>query len=385
MLRLLPVFALTVAACLAKDSGRPVGDPCSGDGQCRSGLHCQYGRCRQPCTYDRDCGLGEACVPSLADPSLYVCTLPEEGRGSGCPDGLRDNELGVCRRPCDPDGPDPGAPCGPAQTCDQGWCRPVDVADGGVPGVGDGSLDSGGDGGPPRSLQWIPIPGGTFDMGSTSGNSDEQPVHSVTVASFEMLQTEVTVAQYTECFAVGACTEPSTGSGWSNWGPSGRYENHPVNWLTWHQAVDFCRWAGGRLPSEAEWEYAARSAGQNIVYPWGDDLATCANTVMLGDEGRRGCGTDRDWPVCSKPDGNTAQGLCDMAGNAPEQVQDWYHATYDGAPADGTAWEFPGGTERVVRGGNYASPPESVRAAVRWKAPMNAMGFTSFRCVRQAP
>ena len=114
-----------------------------------------------------------------------------------------------------------------------------------------------------------------------------------------------------------------------------------MNCLDWQQAVDFCAWAGGRLPSEAEWEYAARSGGpsSSYKYPWGNDAATCTYAVM--DDGGYGCGTGRTWSVCSKPAGNTSQGLCDMSGNVWEWVEDWYHGDYTGAPTDGSAWVSP--------------------------------------------
>jgi len=78
-----------------------------------------------------------------------------------------------------------------------------------------------------------------------------------------------------------------------------------------------------------------------------------------------GCGRDSTWPVCSKPRGNTTQGLCDMAGNVWEWVQDWYHSSYDGAPTDGSAWETPAGSNRVIRGGSWYLSARDVRAANR--------------------
>jgi iron(II)-dependent oxidoreductase len=216
----------------------------------------------------------------------------------------------------------------------------------------------------------------------SSASADEKPEHPVTVDPFEMQRTEVTVRQYGECVTAGSCTEPGTGDQ-ANWNDPG-YEDHPVNYTDWHQAVNFCTWAGGRLPSEAEWEYAARSGGQDITYPWGNDAATCTYAVM--NEGGWGCGTDRTWAVCSKPDGNTAQGLCDMAGNVWEWVQDWYHSDYTGAPTDGSAWVVPSGTSRVARGGGFGLPAAGLRAAKRGgEGPAVRHYGLSFRCARDAP
>ncbi|MCD6499090.1 MAG: SUMF1/EgtB/PvdO family nonheme iron enzyme [Deltaproteobacteria bacterium] len=231
------------------------------------------------------------------------------------------------------------------------------------------------------SLTWITITGGPFEMGSMIGGSEEQPVHSVTVPGFEMTKSEVTVTQYGACVTAGSCTAPGTGTD-CNWNDPG-YEEHPVNCVDWGQAVAFCTWAGGRLPSEAEWEYAARSGGQSIEYPWGNDAATCSYAVM--DDGGEGCGTGRTMSVCSKPAGNTAQGqeLCDMAGNVYEWVQDWYHDTYTGAPSDGSAWVSPSGSTRVLRSGGFFSVPNLLRAAGRdYVAPSFQDFGLGFRCAR---
>ena len=119
-------------------------------------------------------------------------------------------------------------------------------------------------------LDWVQIPGGTFQMGSASGDDDEQPVHTVGVAGFKMMKSEVTVGQYRKCVDAGSCTAPDTGED-CNWN-TGR-EDHPVNCVDWNQAQAFAVWAGGRLPTEAEWEYAARSGGKARTYPWGDESA----------------------------------------------------------------------------------------------------------------
>jgi formylglycine-generating enzyme required for sulfatase activity len=96
-----------------------------------------------------------------------------------------------------------------------------------------------------------------------------------------------------------------------------------------------------------------------------------------------GCGRDSTWPVCSKPTGNTTHGLCDMAGNVWEWVQDWWHNSYDGAPTDGSAWESPAGSYRVNRGGSWYGYAGFVRAALRHSGvPRSRYGNVGFRLAR---
>lgn len=218
--------------------------------------------------------------------------------------------------------------------------------------------------GPLIGIEWVSIPGGTFKMGSDNGHSDEKPVHKVTLKGFEMSKTEVTVEQYKACVDAGKCSKPGEGSNFNycNWGVSGR-KKHPINCVGWHQAVTFAEWAGGRLPSEAEWEYAARSAGKDQTYPWGNDKLTCGKAVTYFGGGN--CGLESTLSACSKTSGNTEQGLCDMAGNVWEWVQDTWHDSYDGAPSDGSAWTDTG-SYRVVRGGSWNdSDAGSLRSADR--------------------
>ena len=103
--------------------------------------------------------------------------------------------------------------------------------------------------------------------------------------------------------------------------------DHPVARVTWHQAHGFCKWMGGRLPTEIEWEYAARSGGRAIPFPWGKAPPSCERAIVPRRGSRHaGCDTGGTWPVCSRPDGNTRDGLCDMAGNVSEWVADCFFA-----------------------------------------------------------
>ena len=218
-------------------------------------------------------------------------------------------------------------------------------------------------------IEWVSIPGGSFIMGSDRGDADEKPRHRVFLKTFVIAKTLVTNRQYKMCVTAGACSMTES------YGPSFEGDSQPIVGVDWNQAKAFSRWVGGRLPTEAEWEYAARGAGRDNLFPWGDAEATCSLAIITG------CG-NAPAPVCSKPAGRTPQGLCDMAGNAFEWVDDYYHDSYDGAPADGGAW-VDEGTDRVNRGGSWLSDAGSVRAVLRGgDAPESRRDFLSFRPAR---
>lgn len=201
------------------------------------------------------------------------------------------------------------------------------------------------------SVEWVRIPGGSFKMGSSGSDagSDEKPVHTVDVQTFEIAKTEVTVAQYRKCVEAGACSAPTTGDK-CNW--VGGREAHPVNCLDWDQSSAYAKWVGGRLPTEAEWEYAARAGTTGERYGDIDAIAWYS-----GNSGNR---THR----VGQKQANKF-GLNDMLGNVWEWVQDCSHGSYDGAPSNGSAWETPEGFFRVIRGGSWYYDASYARAANR--------------------
>jgi formylglycine-generating enzyme required for sulfatase activity len=235
---------------------------------------------------------------------------------------------------------------------------------------------------PPSSaspdVEWVRIPGGRFRMGS--GLGDEGPVHEVAVKTFEISKAEVTEAAYRRCVEAGGCTAPDPACA----GPAPRPDLRPVVCVSWAQASAFAKWIGGRLPTEAEWEYAARGGGKDRKFPWGDAEADCSRAVVNHGDGR-GCGRNAAWPVCSKPAGDTEQGLCDMAGNVWEWVEDWYHRGYEGAPSDGSAWLSPPTKQRVQRGGSWIFTSMFARTTARsGDVPELAGDYLGFRVARSA-
>ena len=217
--------------------------------------------------------------------------------------------------------------------------------------------------------EMVSIPGGTFRMGNLSSNrgtgpidfSTDVPVHVVTIRPFRLGKYEVTFAQWDVCVADGGCEDYRL----LDWGLE--RGNRPVTDVSWDNVQSFIAWlndrTGGdyRLPTEAEWEYAAR-AGSTTLYSWGDEIgqnrANCRYDY---------CGDpwDRLAPVDSFPANDW--GLHNMHGNAAEWVQDCWNESYRGAPNDGSAWERERCPLRVVRGGSWKELPRSLRSANREK------------------
>jgi len=214
--------------------------------------------------------------------------------------------------------------------------------------------------------QMVTIPSGTFQMGSNGGDSDEKPVHQVTINAFKMSQTEVTFAQWDACVSASGCAYRPDDEGWGR-------GNRPVinmsyNYIT-QQFIPWLNQVTGnryRLPTEAEWEYAAR-AGSTTKYAWGNVASheyanygtdDCCNPLAKGKD--RWVNTS---PV--KSFSANQYGLYDMHGNVWEWVQDCWNDSYQGAPSAGTAWMIGDCSSRVLRGGGWNYHPHFQRSANR--------------------
>ncbi len=197
------------------------------------------------------------------------------------------------------------------------------------------------------------VPAGPFLMGCNPDvddqcRKDELPTHMVTVSDFEIDITEVSQIQYYDCVASGACLAPTC-----DWDPCGARVNHPVVCVSRHDAADYCAWQKKRMPTEAEWEKAARGT-DGLKFPWGNGDVDCTRTNMVGCKAGLD-GKDGTSPVGSHPEGASPYGVLDMAGNVVEWVADYYQANYYAISPPN---DPPGPTKQemfVGRGGGWRS------------------------------
>ena len=241
--------------------------------------------------------------------------------------------------------------------------------------------------------EMVPVSAGIFQMGCEPGlhnagydcyAADELPRHKADLDAYRIDKTEVTNCQYKLCEQAGdgGCTAPANNSSFTNSSYYGNpaFDAYPVIWVNWYQADAYCRWAGKGLPTEAQWEKAARwnpPLGPNS-FPWGDNWPTCTLTNFLG------CVGDTK-PVNSyDPAGASPYGALNMAGNVMEWVRDWYDANYYGVSPEHDPIDGPtSGSEKGLRGGGWEDNPGNIRTANRYS---NVPGFAyysvGFRCAR---
>jgi formylglycine-generating enzyme required for sulfatase activity len=262
-------------------------------------------------------------------------------------------------------------------------------------------------------------------MGDSDLGDDSKPVHKVTLSPFCIDKTEVTVAAFRGCVQAGHCPPPSTtvegwigertptGVKWEDitpraktigslfciWGRSYR-DQHPINCVDWKQASVYCEWTGGRLPTEAEWEYAARGS-DGRKYPWGNEepaafrLNACGKECVsmakrhLHEVWTQVYSGDDGWPatapVGSYPEGASPFGVLDMAGNVWEWTAD-SAAPYSDEAVTNPQRSQPDASPRAIRGGGWKHVTRDwVRAAIRgWYDPRSRYEYLGFRCARGA-
>lgn len=348
---------------------------------CSEPALCQYQYCPLGyCGCERDCSETQCGPDPVCGLSCGICD-----DGFACEDGR------CVSRPCVPDctglvcGLDPvcATSCG---TCDDGW----ECSSGACVEI-------------PVENEMVTVPAGSFWMGcddaaDSNCNTDSQPYHLVNLDAFRIDRTEVTLAQYADCYNAGACTAAY----WDlkdgcNWGDVTKI-NHPVTCVDWDQATAYCEWLGKRLPTEAEWEKAARGGVVGRRFPWSDaDTITHSRANYFSS-------TDYVYDVSltrgyhpsfqtgatpyTSPVGYFAPNgydLYDMAGNVYEWCWDWYDASwYSNAGATQSDTRGPTtGTSRLIRGGYWHYGANNLRCAYRYGySQSSADGTVGFRCAR---
>jgi formylglycine-generating enzyme required for sulfatase activity len=248
----------------------------------------------------------------------------------------------------------------------------------------------------PTAAEMIFIPPGEFVMGNDKGSIDEKPAHKVNLKAFLIDKYEVTNRQYAECVRAGQCQPPQKLASFTqeHYFDNPLFENYPVIYVNWSMAQNFCAWRGARLPTEAEWEKAARGKGDTL-FPWGDkfecsrgnfDDETQFDAFVV--EGGPNCdGFVEAAPVGSFPSGASSYGVEDLAGNVWEWVSDWYAENYYKNSSRNDPTGPAGGQFHVLRGGSWSLEPDAVRTTNRFFFGDNNINpvFVGFRCAKDAP
>ena len=264
---------------------------------------------------------------------------------------------------------------------------------------------------PADNTLMVYVPGGPFTMGNDNGYNMEKPTHEVTLDPYWIDKTDVTnamfqnfvnITQYKSDAEIAGTTQAFNSLNGkdinsvsrANWlhphGPTSDLsglDNHPVVQVSWNDASAYCTWAGARLPTEAEWEKAARGTDGRI-YPWGNQVPD-GSMANLSDVNLASGISDKNIndgykftsPICNYPKGDSPFGACDMAGNVWQWVSDWYEATYYFSSPSTNPFGPNGGTYRVFRGGSWYSVADFLRTTDREGSdPSLAFDFVGFRC-----
>jgi hypothetical protein len=222
-----------------------------------------------------------------------------------------------------------------------------------------------------RGIAMMLVSAGEFTMGSNSGPKEESPAEQLFLSDFYIDKYEVTNMSYKVCVDAGQCQPPKKDASRTHKGyfSNSEYKKYPVVYVSWDMANDYCSWRGARLPTEAEFEKAARGPNE-ITYPWGNDIS-CDQANFSG------CGKDTE-SVNSFDAGQSIYEVYDLAGN----VSEWTSSLYGDYPYESAREDLMASGERVVRGGSFSDSDQQARTTARQKAdPSSAKDDIGFRCV----
>jgi eukaryotic-like serine/threonine-protein kinase len=222
----------------------------------------------------------------------------------------------------------------------------------------------------------IYIPAGEFIMGSANTQGGDNPQHRVYLDSFWMDKFDVTNAMYAKCLDAGICSPPAR---YDTFFGVWAYRDYPVVWVNWYQADTYCQWAGRALPTEAQWEKAARGT-DGRRYPWGnqapDPHLANFNLSLIGEP----------VPVYRYPLGASPYGVLNMAGNVREWIADWFNQDYYRISPYANPKGPASGTQRILRAGSYAEDEKQISVFTRFKHLPDSAGLSrSFRCADIQP
>jgi formylglycine-generating enzyme required for sulfatase activity len=227
-------------------------------------------------------------------------------------------------------------------------------------------------------MAMILIPAGEFKMGDNNGKESEKPEHRVYLDSYWIDRIEVTNAMYQQCVSAGKCKEPYgfSSDDIKDYYNNSEYADYPVVWVNWVQANAYCKWAGRRLPTEAEWEKAARGT-DGRPYPWGSEQVDKTRVLINGRAAPMSKGG-------SFPAGASPYGVMDMSGNANEWVADWYSPNYYKSSPEKYPLGPRDGEEKILRGGAFVRDRKPITAIRMWTNPIvgNYLDGDGIRCAK---
>ena len=238
---------------------------------------------------------------------------------------------------------------------------------------------------PVDGMELVYIPKDQYMIGSLDSDPqasiNEKPQHRVDLSGYWMDKTDVTNAMYAKCVQAGSCPAKIMNLSFTrdSYYGNAEFDNYPVIYVNWDEAQTYCAWAGRRLPTEAEWEVAARGTDKR-KYPWGNTSASC-NLLNFGGGLANYCtGDTTDVGKYSK--GASPYGILDMAGNVWQWVADWYGSNYLVEPHENPL-RPSNGEYRVIRGGSWFNATEYIRATTRiGHLPDDETEYIGFRCAR---